>query len=111
MGGGKGGQSDSGERVRNVIDGEVVPSRRPRSGAGAPVRNGRYADDEVRVATGAPTTGGTPFLPPMAGGGGGGAPGQQTQTQSGDRARDSWVPEDDDVWGTDEGGAPAVIGR
>nr|WSS64761.1 AAWKG family protein [Streptomyces sp. NBC_01177] len=112
MGGGKGGQSDSGERVRNVIDGEVVPNRRPRSGAGAPVRNGRYADDEVRVATGAPTTGGTPFLPPMAGGGGGGgAPGQQTQTQSGDRARDSWVPEDDDVWGTDEGGAPAVIGR
>ncbi|WP_218923912.1 hypothetical protein, partial [Streptomyces sp. st170] len=59
-----------------------------------------------------PTAGSSPFLPPMAGGapGGGGAPGQ-TATQSGERTRDSWVPEDDDVWGTDEGGAPAVIGR
>ncbi|WP_455356639.1 AAWKG family protein [Streptomyces sp. SYSU K217416] len=110
MGGGMGGgQSDSGERVRNVIDGSVVNNRRSRSGAGAPVRNGRFADDEVRVAAGGPTAGGTPFLPPIAGGGG--APGQQTQTQSGERARDSWVPEDEDVWGTEEGGAPAVIGR
>ncbi|WP_455362409.1 hypothetical protein [Streptomyces sp. SYSU K21746] len=95
--------------VRNVIDGSVVNNRRSRTGAGAPVRNGRFADDEVRVAAGGPTAGGTPFLPPIAGGGG--APDQQTQTQSGERARDSWVPEDEDVWGTEEGGAPAVIGR
>lgn len=62
------------------------------------------------MAAGGPTAGRTPFLPPV-GGGGGGASGQPTQTESGERARDSWVPEDDDVWGTDEGGAPAVIGR
>ncbi|MGW0666365.1 AAWKG family protein [Streptomyces sp. NPDC002746] len=113
MGGGKGGgQSDTGERVRNVIDGEVVNNRRPRPGGGLPPRSGRYADDEVRVAAGGPTAGRTPFLPPVAGGGGGGgAACQPTQTESGERARDSWVPEDDDVWGTDEGGAPAVIGR
>lgn len=37
MGGGKGGgQSDTGERVRNVIDGEVVNNRRPRPGGGLP---------------------------------------------------------------------------
>ncbi|MEV0912784.1 AAWKG family protein [Streptomyces sp. NPDC049967] len=111
MGGGKGGgQSDTGERVRNVIDGEVVNNRRPRPGAGLPPRSGRYADDEVRVAAGGPTAGRTPFMPPVAGGGGG-ASCPPTQTESGERARDSWVPEDDDVWGTDEGGAPAVIGR
>ena len=108
MGGGMGaggGSGDNGERVRNVFDGDVVSNRRPRSGA-SPVRQG-YADDEVRVAASGPTTGSSPFLPPMAGGG---APGQ-TPTQSGDRARDAWVAEDEDVWGTDEGGAPAVIGR
>lgn len=31
-------------------------------------------------------------------------------TESGEREREAWVPEEDDVWGTDEGGSPAVIG-
>ena len=104
MGGAGGAGGQNGERVRNVIDGDVVNNRRPRPGTNAGPR--RYADDEVRVAASGNTAGSMPFLPPMAGGG---APG--TQTQSGDRERESWVPEDEDVWGTDEGGAPAVIGR
>jgi hypothetical protein len=50
---------------------------------------------------------GSPYAP-----GGSPAAGQGNQsTESGDRERSSWVPEDEDVWGTDEGGAPAVIGR
>ncbi|MFJ1746197.1 AAWKG family protein [Streptomyces sp. NPDC088116] len=108
MGGAGGGQDSKAERVRSVIDGDVVNNRRPQPGARPPLPGSRrYADDEVRVAASGNTAGQNPFLPPMAGGG---AP-NQTQTQSGDRARDSWVPEDEDVWGTDEGGAPAVIGR
>lgn len=50
---------------------------------------------------------GMPMMPP--GGGGGGAPG--AGTQSDERERVTWLAADEDVWGTDEGGAPAVIGR
>ncbi|GGZ00869.1 AAWKG family protein [Streptomyces poonensis] len=106
--GGQGGQSS--ERVRNVIDsGQVVSSRGARTGASgtrAANRHTEEADIALPRAT-ATTTGGMPFMPPMGGAGGPG----QTQTQSGDRVRDAWVQEEEDVWGTDEGGAPAVIGR
>ncbi|MEK8171872.1 hypothetical protein NKH77_28610 [Streptomyces sp. M19] len=57
------------------------------------------------------TSGNSPFLPPMGGGAGAGRAPGQTQTQSGDREREAWVPEEEDVWGSDEGGSPAVIGR
>ncbi|MFJ3670375.1 AAWKG family protein [Streptomyces sp. NPDC090106] len=107
MGGaGAGAGNNDGERVRNVIDSEIVSNRRPGAGVNGARGNGGYADDEVRVAASGPTTGGTPFLPPQ----GGGTPGRP-ETESGNRARDAWEPEDDDVWGADEGGAPAVIGR
>ncbi|MFD9430140.1 AAWKG family protein [Streptomyces sp. NPDC060002] len=102
-GGGGGGGEGSGERVRNVIDSNGAISNRARSASRS--TNGGFDEREATVAT----TGGTPFMPPMGGGGPGG-PGQQ-QTESGDRVRDTWVQEDEDVWGTDEGGAPAVIGR
>ncbi|MEU3185084.1 AAWKG family protein [Streptomyces sp. NPDC006923] len=105
MGGGGQGQSTS-ERVRNVIDGgQVVSNRGSRGSAGTVGGSPRFRDAEAAVRTG--TTGGSPYPAPM---GGGGAPGQQA-TQSGDRAREAWVQEEEDVWGTDEGGAPAVIGR
>ncbi|MFE7928970.1 AAWKG family protein [Streptomyces sp. NPDC057456] len=100
---GGGGGEGSGERVRNVIDSNGAISNRARSASRS--TNGGFDEREATVAT----TGGTPFMPPMGGGGSGG-PGQQ-QTESGDRVRDTWVQEDEDVWGTDEGGAPAVIGR
>ncbi|MDX3850296.1 AAWKG family protein [Streptomyces sp. AK02-01A] len=107
MGGGGGAQGQStSERVRNVIDGgQVVSNRGSRGSTGTAGASPRYRDAEAATRTG--TTGGSPYPAPM---GGGGAPGQQA-TQSGDRARDAWVQEEEDVWGTDEGGAPAVIGR
>ncbi|MGW0949952.1 AAWKG family protein [Streptomyces sp. NPDC002623] len=101
--GGGGSGEGSGERVRNVIDSDGAISNRARSATRS--SNGGFDEREATVAT----SGGTPFMPPMGGGGAGG-PGQQ-QTESGDRVRDTWVQEDEDVWGTDEGGAPAVIGR
>ncbi|MEU3612374.1 AAWKG family protein [Streptomyces sp. NPDC006872] len=101
--GGGGSGEGSGERVRNVIDSDGAISNRARSATRS--SNGGFDEREATVAT----SGGTPFMPPMGGGGSGG-PGQQ-QTESGDRVRDTWVQEDEDVWGTDEGGAPAVIGR
>ncbi|MFD9318440.1 AAWKG family protein [Streptomyces sp. NPDC060053] len=101
--GGGGGGEGSGERVRNVIDSDGAISNRARSASRN--TNGGFDEREATVST----AGGTPFMPPMGGGGSGG-PGQQ-QTESGDRVRDAWVQEDEDVWGTDEGGAPAVIGR
>ncbi|MGW0608017.1 AAWKG family protein [Streptomyces sp. NPDC002640] len=111
MGGaGAGNQSES-ERVRNVIDsGQPLNSRGGRPGAGPAARSVQEEND-VRVSparASAATTSGSPFLPM---GGTPGGPGGQPQTQSGDRAREVWAQDDDDVWGTDEGGAPAVIGR
>ncbi|MGW1718133.1 AAWKG family protein [Streptomyces sp. NPDC002156] len=103
-GGSGGGGEGSGERVRNVIDSDGAISNRSRSSASRST-NGGFDEREATVST----AGGTPFMPPMGGAGSGG-PGQ-TQTESGDRVRDAWVQEDEDVWGTDEGGAPAVIGR
>ncbi|MFI9758994.1 AAWKG family protein [Streptomyces sp. NPDC051963] len=108
MGPGRGGGGDGGpsERTRNVIDGGEVVSNRRRPAA-ARAGNGRYDEREAVIHT----SGGTPFVPPMAGAGGGQGEQNRQQTESGDRERDVWAPEDEDVWGSDEGGAPAVIGR
>ncbi|GAB3962878.1 AAWKG family protein [Streptomyces sparsus] len=106
QGGGQGGQGTS-ERIRNVIDGgQVVSNRRSRGGAG-PTAMSRAPDEApIALPRNATTTSGMPMVPPP----GGGAP-ARPQTESGDRARDAWIQEEEDVWGTDEGGAPAVIGR
>ncbi|MFD4843783.1 AAWKG family protein [Streptomyces sp. NPDC058425] len=107
MGGAGGGNQAQTERVRNVIDdGQPLNSRGARRGPAArPVQD----ENNVRVSTprASGTTGSSPFVPV----GGAGAPGGRPQTQSGDRAREVWAEEEDDVWGTDDGGAPAVIGR
>ncbi|MGW2278532.1 AAWKG family protein [Streptomyces sp. NPDC001770] len=104
MGGGGGGGSS--ERVRNVLSetGGAVSRRASGSRARGAVAD---EDEEIRVTRGGTATSSSPFYP---GGGGGGAQAGQS-TESGDRARNSWVAEDEDVWGTDEGGSPAVIGR
>ncbi|MGW0298788.1 AAWKG family protein [Streptomyces anthocyanicus] len=102
-GGGAGGGSN-GERVRNVLGGTGGASlRRPGSsgivldGEGLPLRRSGPAT----TSSGMPMGGsGAPM---------GGMQGSQL-TETGDRERTSWVEEDEDVWGTDEGGAPAVIG-
>ncbi|MFI0513846.1 AAWKG family protein [Streptomyces sp. WSLK1-5] len=106
MGGMGGGGASEGERVRGVMDdGQPITTRRssPQTGRGG------YQEEELIPAasrSGATASSGMPFMPPM-----GGAGGQGQETQSSDRERSSWVEEDDDVWGTDAGGAPAVIGR
>lgn len=105
-GGGQGGQGTS-ERIRNVIDGgQVVSNRRGRGGAGMSAASRAPDEAPITLPRNATTTGGMPMVPPP----GGGAP-ARPQTESGDRARDAWIQEEEDVWGTDEGGAPAVIGR
>ncbi|MGW4233544.1 AAWKG family protein [Streptomyces sp. NPDC004980] len=104
-GGGQGGQGTS-ERIRNVIDGGQVVSNRQGRGGAASAAARAHEEAPIALPRNATTTSGMPFVPP----GGAGAP-TQPQTQSGDRARDAWVQEEEDVWGTDEGGAPAVIGR
>ncbi|WP_261562287.1 hypothetical protein, partial [Frankia tisae] len=48
---------------------------------------------------------GMPFMPM---GGMGGGPGQG---QSKERQRNTWLTEDEEVWGTDPECAPAVVGR
>jgi hypothetical protein len=96
------GGPSTGERIRAVLDDEpqTVTRRRPASGT---------TDQEgVGVAQRTGSTSSSPFMPPMHPPGGGG---QQQDTQSSDRERESWLTEDEDVWGADEGGAPASIGR
>ncbi|MEU8588764.1 AAWKG family protein [Streptomyces sp. NPDC048664] len=105
---GGGGNSNSNERVRKVLDETGGASlRRPTVSRGTAA--GEEEEREMVLSRGStPTTSsGSPGYP----GGGGSPAGQGNQsTESGDRERSSWVPEDEDVWGTDEGGAPAVIG-
>ena len=103
---GAGGEAGggSGERTRNVIE----------PGVGRPGRTAATTaaldDEEHRVVPRTTQTrSSTPFMPPMGpmGGAGEGRP----QTESGDRERTTWLAEDEDVWGTDEGGAPQALGR
>ncbi|MFH8452002.1 AAWKG family protein [Streptomyces fungicidicus] len=101
--GGEAGGS-SGERTRNVIE----------PGVGRPGRTAAttatVGDEEHRVVPRTTqTSSSSPFMPPMGpmGGAGEGRP----QTESGDRERTTWLAEDEDVWGTDEGGAPQALGR
>ncbi|MDT0545057.1 AAWKG family protein [Streptomyces lonegramiae] len=109
MNGSMSGGAGSGdtERVRGVYDDPTQPIVR-RLGGSRP-SGSSYQEEEIVAARGGgmSTAGGMPFAPPMGGGMGGGQP----QTQSSDRERAAWLEEDEDVWGTDEGGAPAVIGR
>ncbi|MEU0653033.1 AAWKG family protein [Streptomyces albogriseolus] len=93
---------NSGERTRTVI--EPAVGRSGRTAAAQTV-----GDEEHRVVPrSTPTSSSTPFMPPMGGMGGAG---ERPQTESGDRERTTWLAEDEDVWGTDEGGAPQALGR
>ncbi|MFB7337836.1 AAWKG family protein [Streptomyces adustus] len=101
-----GGNGNNGERVRNVLtDAGPAAAGRGRS------RTRKAADEEedVVVTRGRTATTGTAAGSVYPAGAGAGQNGRSTE--SGDRARVSWTEEDEDVWGTDEGGAPAVIGR
>ncbi|WP_256790242.1 hypothetical protein [Frankia sp. AvcI1] len=56
---------------------------------------------------GSPMSGGMPFMPMGGMGGLGGGQGQQPK----ERQRNTWLTEDEEVWGTDPECAPAVVGR
>ncbi|MFJ8600645.1 AAWKG family protein [Streptomyces shenzhenensis] len=107
MGGMRGGGESPSERERSS-PGPRVSRTSMRRGSASAQANRRAAatpDEEVEedVVT---TRSGAPFVPAMP------PPAQRGQaTQSGDRERTAWVAEDEDVWGTDEGTTPAVIGR
>ena len=101
MGGG-GASGGTGERVREVYDDEdVVSSGGSLGRRGGTGRRG-HAEEEAAMS-GRRTSTSSAYDPFMGGE-------DHERTQSGDRERDAWVPEEEDVWGTDEGGAPAVIG-
>ncbi|MFE4087594.1 AAWKG family protein [Streptomyces sp. YIM B13502] len=101
---GAGGEAggNSGERTRTVIEPTVGRSGRTTAA--------QTVDDEEHrvVPRSTQTSSSTPFMPPMGGMGGAG---ERPQTESGDRERTTWLAEDEDVWGTDEGGAPQALGR
>ncbi|WP_329259425.1 AAWKG family protein [Streptomyces sp. NBC_01478] len=103
-GGGGGGQGGATERTRAVLtDPSNTSTRRGRNTRAASV------DEDEDIVLTRPTTSSAPY---PVGGPGNNAAGQNGRsTESGDRARDAWLTEDEDVWGTDEGGSPAVIGR
>jgi hypothetical protein len=99
MGGMGGGDKSSGERVRQVYeDDDIVAS----SGGSLGRRSRRPTSYEEETAAGRRTSTAAGYDP--YGGG------ERERTESGDREREAWVPEEEDVWGTDEGGSPAVIG-
>ncbi|MEV1046868.1 AAWKG family protein [Streptomyces sp. NPDC049916] len=109
MGGMQGGNNDSnGERERSN-PGSRINRPAPRRGSTAAQAASRRAaaqreqemHEDVVVARSTASGGGV--MPP---------PAQRSEaTQSGDRERSNWLAEDEDVWGTDEGTTPAVIGR
>ncbi|MFF2326492.1 MULTISPECIES: AAWKG family protein [unclassified Streptomyces] len=112
MGGGMGGMggmsgggqngSSSGERVRNVLTESGSTGARGRNARPSGGRRGTEEDRSARRGTTATTSSGAPVPA-------GGAQGDRVTT--GGRDRVHWVAEDEDVWGTEDGGTPAVIGR
>ncbi|MFJ8229837.1 AAWKG family protein [Streptomyces sp. NPDC094448] len=65
--------------------------------------------EETAVRRPATSSGMMPMMPPPMGGMGGMGGGQGNQGE--ERERATWVSEDEEVWGTDEGGVAGVIGR
>ncbi|MET9886703.1 AAWKG family protein [Streptomyces sp. NPDC006430] len=112
-----GGVGVSGQRLSSSLaEPGTLPTGRTVSTATQSPRPGTSlaAAEQAALAAGArPATTsagsgmGAPMMPPPAGAGG--APGAGAQND--ERERVTWLSADEDVWGTDEGGAPAVIGR
>lgn len=109
MGGMRGGGGESPtERERSSPGPRIsrAAMRRGSMAAQAAARRNTAAPEEELEEDVITTRSGAPFgaaVPP---------PGRDARTtQSGDRERTAWTAEDEDVWGTDEGTTPAVIGR
>ncbi|MFJ3671523.1 AAWKG family protein [Streptomyces sp. NPDC090106] len=96
--GGMGGDMTAAERLRSgYADTDGVGSTARTSAA-------RSVASAEQAATRASTSSGMPFMPPGAGQG-------SQATQSEGRTRTTWLSEDEEIWGTDEDAAPAVLGR
>ncbi|MFI7098960.1 hypothetical protein ACIBK8_06330 [Streptomyces sp. NPDC050161] len=115
-----GGSGEGGGIGRNSALNEATPPRTGmspkalKSGGSIPPEEmppgGRLARGAAQEATamGRATSSGSPMVPPMGGGGAGAGAGGG---QGGERQRQTWVDEEEEVWGTDEGTTPGVIGR
>ncbi|OQR63072.1 hypothetical protein B6E66_15640, partial [Streptomyces maremycinicus] len=94
------------------LNGEMTAADRVRAGyADTDAANGAARTTAARAATTTEqaaarttTSSGMPFMPPGAGQGS-----QATQSEA--RTRSTWLSEDEEIWGTDEDAAPAVLGR
>ncbi|MDQ1040437.1 phage baseplate assembly protein gpV [Streptomyces sp. V3I8] len=96
---GAGGEKGNGERVRSVLVDAAEESERRNRRRRSPWN--RQEDNDTFLAPSRVNTTG----------GGGDSP--QEETEPGRRVTSSadYLEEDEDVWGTEEGGTPAVIGR
>ncbi|MER5200534.1 AAWKG family protein [Streptomyces sp. NPDC002755] len=96
--GGLGGEMTAAERVRSGYADTDAAGSTARTAAA------RSATSTEQAASRATTSSGMPFMPPGAGQG-------SQATQSEGRTRTTWLSEDEEIWGTDEDAAPAVLGR
>ncbi|MFJ8938890.1 AAWKG family protein [Streptomyces sp. NPDC102365] len=100
MGGmGGGGEKGNGERVRSVLVDAAEESERRNRRRRSPWNRQEDSDTFLAPASRVNTTGG-------------GGESTEEESEPGRRATSSdYLEEDADVWGTEEGGTPAVIGR
>ncbi|MGW3658052.1 hypothetical protein ACWD6R_21210 [Streptomyces sp. NPDC005151] len=125
-----GGSKGASENLRKMVDSNGNPireassvvsglSNRARAAMGLPATpavppgRGNLPTQSLgalgRGGAGGGTGTGMPFMPPMGMGGGGGAPGGGGN--GGDRQRNVWLSEDEEVWGTEPDAGTGVIGR
>ncbi|QNE78962.1 hypothetical protein F0344_34175 [Streptomyces finlayi] len=103
MGGGMGGmgggaEKGNGERVRAVLVDAAEESERRNRRRRSPWNRQEDSDTFLSPASRVTTTGGD-------------SPEEETQPGRGSTTSADYLEEDADVWGTEEGGTPAVIGR
>ncbi|MFJ8823026.1 AAWKG family protein [Streptomyces sp. NPDC102467] len=101
---GGGAEKGNGERVRAVLVDAVEESERRNRRRRSPWNRQEDSDTFLSPASRVSTTGG---------GGGTGGDSSEQESEPGRRTTSSadYLEEDTDVWGTEEGGTPAVIGR
>ncbi|MFY1632214.1 hypothetical protein ACN27F_02830 [Solwaraspora sp. WMMB335] len=94
-----------GEAAQVLSDGSITPIAGP-TAAPTPMNPDALANHLADRGISTDGSGGMPFYPPMGGMGGmGGQPNRD------DRERQTWLTEDEAVWGTAVGAASGVIGR
>jgi hypothetical protein len=99
MGGmGGGGEKGNGERVRAVLVDAEEESRRRNRRRRSPWNRQEDSDTFLAPASRVATTGG-------------GSSDEEVEPRRGSTSSAGYLEEDADVWGTEEGGTPAVIGR